>query len=265
MNTISNFGTGWSDLTQLALAAVLLGAIGAIVAYLSNILWFRRWPNRTAQEEKLADTAHTSLLGFAAFVLALAITNVVTNLAKTEDAVRLEGLQVRLLDRELASLETPAAAQARRALATYVADVASDEWPRLARRPNSLSPLAEKDLDEAWTGVRATQRALGPDQTHVRDTLGLHMMQIEQSRIGRLAAATNSIPDVFWPVIFAFVVAASFMSGRNAHKTFGMQMNVLHMSAIGVVIALIMILDNPFRGDTSVPSDLISGALTLRG
>ncbi|MFO1115479.1 MAG: DUF4239 domain-containing protein [Beijerinckiaceae bacterium] len=264
MTAINNLGAGWSDFALLAFAAILFGALGALVAYLASVFWFRRWTQRSAQEDKLADTAHTSLLGFAAFVLALAITNVFSNFARTEEAVRLEALEIRRLDRELEPLGA-AATDARKALVAYVADVAKDEWPRLALRPNSLSPRAEQDLDDVWRGVRATQAAIGPDQSHLRDTLSLTLTQIEKARAGRLAAATNSIPDVFWPVIVAFVVAASFMSGRNAHKTFGMQMNVLHMSAVGIVIALIMILDNPFRGETSVPAEMIATALKPLG
>jgi hypothetical protein len=259
ISLINNIDISASDGVILLSTSVLFGVVGGFIAWLASRYWFRRWTTRSAQEDKLADTAHTSLLGFSAFVLALAITNVCSNLSKTEEAVRLEAMEIRRLDRELGALG-PSAAPARQALAAYVADVAADEWPRLARRPNTLSPRAQSDLDAAWRGVRAVQNDLGQDQPQVRDALNKYLMQIEQSREQRLAAATNSIPDVFWPVILAFIVAASFMSGRNAHKTFGLQMNVMHMSAIGVVIALIMILDNPFRGETSIPADIIGTA-----
>lgn len=104
MTAINNLGAGWSDFALLAFAAILFGALGALVAYLASVFWFRRWTQRSAQEDKLADTAHTSLLGFAAFVLALAITNVFSNFARTEEAVRLEALEIRRLDRELEPL-----------------------------------------------------------------------------------------------------------------------------------------------------------------
>jgi hypothetical protein len=260
MEFLNNVSAALPDPVILALAALLLGVLGGLISLLASRYWFLRWSSHTAQEDKLADTAHTSLLGFSAFVLALAITSVFSNLAKTEEAVRLEALEIHRLDRELAPLG-PTAAQARQAIASYVAAVVADEWPRLAKRPVSLSPRAEKSLDDVWRGVRAVQRELGAELPQARDALNKYMLQIEQSRAGRLAAATNSIPDVFWLVIMVFIITASFMTGRNAHKSFGLQMNVLHMAAIGIVIALIMILDNPFRGETSISSEIIAQAL----
>ena len=81
-------GNTLPDLAILAVSALAFAAFGGAVAWLSNRLWFRRWPQHSAYDDKLADTAHASLLGLSAFVLALMITNGLTSLAKTQDNVR---------------------------------------------------------------------------------------------------------------------------------------------------------------------------------
>ena len=80
-------------------------------------------------------------------------------------------------------------------------------------------------------------------------------------REGRLSAATDDIPAVFWPILVLFVIAASFLSGREPPKRFGIQINLIHMSAIGLAIGLVVILSNPFRGDTSASPQIILDAL----
>jgi hypothetical protein len=227
-------------------------------------LWFRRWPTHTAYDEKLGEAAHTSMLGFSAFVLALLITNGLTALSETDKAVRLEATTIYRLDRELDALG-PSASAAKQALASYARNVVVDEWPRLARMPVSLSPLAQKNLDDLWIGIRSTQQNLAetaPARSEYRADLSTYASRIETFRSDRLSAATVNIPDDFWIILLLFVVAASFLSGRETQNPFGKQINVIHMSAIGLAVGLVIVLDNPFRGQTSIGAEIIERALT---
>ena len=103
-NLVNSIANSLSDLVILALTALAFGLVGGLVALLSNRLWFRRWPEHSAYEDKLGDAAHTSMLGFSAFVLALLITNGLTSLSKAEDATRLEATAIYRLGRELDAL-----------------------------------------------------------------------------------------------------------------------------------------------------------------
>ena len=67
---ISALGNSLPDLAILGLSALAFALIGGAIAFLSSKHWFRRWPQHSAFEDKLADTAHTGLLGLSAFVLA---------------------------------------------------------------------------------------------------------------------------------------------------------------------------------------------------
>lgn len=248
------------DIAILATAAFVFGLTGGLIAYVAHKSWFGRWKHHSADEDKLMDVVHTSLLGFSAFVLALAITGVSANLSVAERDARQEALDIYQLRRELDAFGG-LGAKAVQSLDAYVQHVATDEWPRLSKAVPSLSPLAQGDLDMLWRDIRAIQNdpALGSRQA--LDALSSYFSSIEHARSGRLAAATNSIPNVVWLMILLFVGGSSFMSGRSAPAKFSIRMVVIHMSAIGLVVALVMILDNPFRGETSVGPDIISAAV----
>jgi hypothetical protein len=252
----------FNDFAILAIAAAIFGASGAFISYVAHRIWFRYWPVRGSEDRKMAETVQTSLLGFSAFVLALAVTSVLSNLSHVEEAALQEASDIASLDRELGALGDRATA-ARQALADYTKDVPTDEWPRLAKVHPTLSSQVKRDLDRLWAEIRLIQRddRLAPEQ--IRDALDRYFTDIERLRAERLAEATKSIPSIFWVIIIVFVMAASFMNGRNNLHRFGVHLIVVHMSAIGMVIALIVIVDNPFRGVTSVDSSIIANALRM--
>ena len=263
-SAVDRVANSLSDAEILAISALLFGLVGGLVAFLANRFWFRYWPTHGPYDDKLGEAAHTSMLGFSAFVLALLITNGLSTLSETDKAVRFEATTVYRLGQELDALG-PSARAAKQALASYTQNVAQDEWPRLAKLPVSLSPLVQKNLDDLWVAVRSTQENLAetaPSRSDYRADLSKYTSQIETSRSGRLSDATLNIPDDFWIILLLFVVAASFISGRETAKGFGVQINMMHMSAIGLAVGLVIVLDNPFRGETSIGAEIIQHALT---
>ncbi len=96
----------------------------------------------------------------------------------------------------------------------------------------------------------------------MRGDLSADLAQIETLRESRLAAATSNVPNVFWIILLLLVAGASFLSGREVPKRFGMQVNLIHMAAIGLAVGLVVSLNNPFRGQTSVDPAIIRGALS---
>lgn len=256
---VDSLGNALPDLAILAVTALAFALFGGAITWLSNRLWFRRWPQHGGFDDKLADTAHASLLGLLAFVLALMITNGLTSLAKTEDNVLQESVSIYRLGRELDALGPPAA-MVKAVLAAYAQDVSGDEWRRLATAPNTLSPIAQRDLDVLWTNLRALQKSLDPTDPR-RPDLSRYAAQIESLRQSRLADSTSNIPGIFWLILVTFVSATSFFAGRETSKRFGMQVNIIHMSAIGFAVGLVIVLNNPFRGQTSIEPTIIGNAL----
>jgi hypothetical protein len=62
-------------------------------------------------------------------------------------------------------------------------------------------------------------------------------------------ALANTLPDL------------AILAGRQDSQRFGMQVNMIHMAAIGLAVGLVIVLDNPFRGQTSINADIIGTAL----
>ena len=187
------------------------------------------------------------------------ITNGLTSLSRTETGVRQESGSIYSLGRELDALGPPAGA-AKAALESYARDVADDEWRRLAAAPSTLSPLAQADLDRLWRDLRSLQRGLDASDP-ARGDLTHYAERIETLRQTRLADSTSNIPGIFWIILLAFVAATSFLAGREASKRFGAQVNLIHMAAIGLAVGLVIVLDNPFRGQTSIDASIIGTAL----
>jgi hypothetical protein len=76
-----------------------------------------------------------------------------------------------------------------------------------------------------------------------------------------LAAAASNIPKIFWIILLLFGAAVSFLSGRDAPKRFPLQVILIHMAAIGLGVGLVVVLNNPFRGQTKIDPAIIRDAL----
>jgi hypothetical protein len=248
------------DVVVLLFCGAVFGAFGLLISKASYFFWFRHWKTPTSHEDKIADTVHASLLGIIAFFLALVTTSDFGSFNKADGLTTTEALQVSRIDRELDGLGEMGLA-GRRVLARYVADVVADEWPRLAGRPQSLSPLAKRDLEQLWREIRAVQKRLPPEMASVRSDLSKLVASVEEARLGRLSASISSVPDIFWIMMLTFFVAASALSGRKVIKAHGMQINMLYMCAFGLIVGINVIIDNPFDGQTSVKPDRLVQAL----
>ena len=134
--------------------------------------------------------------------------------------------------------------------------------PRLARRPQSLSPLAETNLNALWAEVRRLQPRIRAINSNIADDLSDYMKKIEEARLSRYTASVNGIPDVVWLMIGMFFLSACVLAGRHRLSRYAMHVVFIQMSALGVILALNIIIDNPFGGDTSMSPDRITGALS---
>jgi hypothetical protein len=97
----------------------------------------------------------------------------------------------------------------------------------------------------------------------VASTLRSYVEKLEDLRQSRLESATKTVPPVFWWVMVVFIVGAMIMNGRHEPDAFGITLIAFHMGAIGLVVALILVTDSPFRGETSVSTAALMRAAKL--
>lgn len=249
------------DLAILLACAVVFGTAGVLVARLSYWLWWSRVPERKEARSDMGDGVHSSILALIGFLLALITTSELTSFANTDKQITHESLEITRIDRDLAALGEQGA-EARRLLHSYVASVAADEWPRLARRPQTLSPDAGQKLDALWAEIRRLQPLIRDSSPHVAADLSTYTHKIEEARLSRLSSSINSIPDIVWLMIGLFLLSACVLAGRHHLSRYVMQVLFIQMSGLGIIIALNIIIDNPFGGDTSLTPDRLTTAVS---
>ena len=248
------------DLAILLTGAVVTGLVALLVAWMSRRILFSDRDGSLESHAKLADLVHGSLLAFTVFTLALVLADVRTNLGKTLDSSLREASMITRLDVELEVLGGKEADVARQRLRGYVTAITTRDWPALEREAPSLSAEGDAWMKDLMIAVRAAARA-NPDSA---SAINAFIPQLEDLRLSRLENATKSVTNVFWWIIFAFLLGAMAMNGRHSSDMVSTALIFLHMAGIGLVLALIVVMDQPFRGETSVPATPIAEALAAR-
>ena len=237
------------DLLIMVGCAILFGAGGVLLARLAHWLWWTRMAGDRDPSRDAGDGVHSSILALIAFLMALITTNELASFGNADRQITQEALSITRLDRELASIGAEGA-QGQKLLRSYVDSVAQDEWPRLAQRPQSLSPVSERYLEALWSEVRRLQPIVSN-----------HLEKVEESRVYRFSASVNTIPDVVWLMIALFILSACILAGRHKMSRYAMQVLFIQMSALGIIFALDIIIDTPFGGDTSLGPERIIAAV----
>jgi hypothetical protein len=122
-------------------------------------------------------------------------------------------------------------------------------------------PSLSEETDRAMASLLAQVNKVASDNPASANTLRGYLDKLEDLRQSRLENATKAVPPVFWWVMAVFIAGAMIMYGRHKLDAFGMTLIAFHMGAIGLVVALILVMDAPFRGETSVsPVALVRAA-----
>jgi hypothetical protein len=247
-----------SDFTILATAALSAAAMALAIAAIVRFILKRN--GREDLRGTAADVVHGSLLALIVFVLAHVLSDVRSNVDKAEDLTLREASIVSRLDRQLRGVGGEASGAAREALRRYVISVADDDWRALAGTSPGLAPQTGAALNQL---IDATERVAGSAPAKA-EALETSIREIEDMRQLRLENATHTVPRIFWYVISAVITGAMAMNGRFALTRASMAIIALHMAVIGMVVALIVILDEPYRGQSAISPAPLEKAVGLR-
>ncbi|MHB2168931.1 bestrophin-like domain [Alsobacter sp. R-9] len=247
----------WPDGLILLAGATTTAATSVAVAFVARRVIFIPGEKRISEHAKLADIVHSSLLAFAVFVLALVLTDVRANMGKADDTVLREASTLSRLDRELQLIGGPAATAERKRLRDYAAEIVSREWPSLGAAEPALSADVTKTMTALIVGIRSIA-ASTPD---IGSSLTSLLDKLDDLRQTRLESATRTVPAIFWWLIGVFLLGAMVLNGRHSLDAASLSLITLHMAAIGLVIAFIVVMDEPFRGESSIRPDPILHAL----
>lgn len=236
--------------TDLQIAIAMFAIFSVVGVLLSAVSYQLVGKHLDDEHRDLAENIEKSIFAFSIFVLALTLTDVRSNFSKASDNVIAEAFTIRQLANDIDLDTGEQRARERDTLLGYARMVVDDEWKTLAEAQPRLSPIATAYLADLRQLLREAIERYGrsPEVERVRKTID----DLENQRQLRLQAATASSPVAFWVFTFILMVVGAIMTGRAPLEWRRAVVLFQYFGALGLIVALILILDRPFRGETSV-------------
>src|SRR5262245_56545253 len=145
-------------------------------------------------------------------------------------------------------LPDPAPEQIRSALLHYAQLVVSEEWPTMAK--GERSGRAQDAFDNLWFSFRNVEPK-SPREISVYSECLKRLSQLGDDRRERLHACGDIIPPVIWVVLWVgavLTVGFTYLFGVESFRSHALMTAALS-SQIALILFLVFVLDNPFRGD----------------
>ncbi len=237
--------------TTLAIGAVVgisvaLSLLGLVLVHFSVPHSIRRAHNQIAGSTiAVVGMIYAVLLAF----IAVAVWE---DFGKADALVQTEANLVGNLYRDTVGLPDPLATGLRHTLFIYAEIVVQDEWPALA-----AGRVEEEAGWQLLDKFHLSLAQLRPSDSgsQVIETEMIHSLNaLYDARRGRFRAADEGLPPILWWNLIAgagLTVLSSYLFGVPSFPMH-MVMVALLGGSIALVLSLIILLDNPFRGQNHV-------------
>ncbi|MBW4022715.1 MAG: DUF4239 domain-containing protein [Proteobacteria bacterium] len=234
--------------------AVCIAVFGAGALSVSGLLVFH-----AVVPHKLR-SLHNDLAGFVlaivgviyAVLLAFIAVAVWQNYTDVDSLVQTEANLVDDLYRDTVSLPPDLAVQLRKDLFDYTETVVQKEWPRMEQSmPSHLKGW--RILDSFHLSLAKLKPQDGPTLAMQTAMLGT-LDKLYDARRGRFHAASGGLPDIVWWNLLvgaAILILFSYLFGAPRLAMHAVMVGLLG-STIGLVLMLVVLLDNPFLGRSHV-------------
>jgi uncharacterized integral membrane protein len=231
--------------------ALLFGVVGAVLMagmpFLREKLLDVRVPG---DHSEAARSALGIVTGFTGIVLAFSLVQAQGNLRNLEKQVGVEAQHLAQMDRLLLRYDEPGNGAIRAALRDYANSIVKNEWPEL--RKGAASERTTALFSPISRGIFAIEPAPGRQSLIYAEMLK-KADELATDREERVVEAANlKLPSIFWETIIALlmilVLMATFVEANigqavaHGGQGFGLAM----------LVALVFIFDQPFKGQTSV-------------
>jgi hypothetical protein len=146
-------------------------------------------------------------------------------------------------------------AMIRLSLRDYANSIVKDEWPELRKgRPSARTAALFRPISRSVLAIDpppGRQSLIYAEMLKKAD-------EIAADRKARVVAATKlELPGIFWETIIALLVALLLLAAFS-EATFGRAVALGAQGfALALLVALVFIYDEPFKGQSSVSSDPI--------
>jgi len=250
-------------LPDLAIAAIFGTVMFMAVTLLPYLL---RPLLRITSDKDAADFAtcgQTTVIGFLGIVLSFSLVNAQSNLRNVDALVSREAEAINQMDRLLLRYGEPKVIEMRSLLAAYAQSVVNAEWPLLTQgNQNELRSKNSHTFASLSRAVYSITPTAGR-QTEVYNQILKQSDDLSEMRSLRLEAANTRLPDIFWSVIFA-LFALLVVIAVLIEPTWGRSIAIGGQAmAVALLLSLVFIYDQPFKGQISVGPDAIAKVIGI--
>lgn len=247
-------------LPNLAILFVVVAVVSGLAAAAPHVGRRMLRLKRDEARGTAATDAFKAVMAMTGVVLAFALVEANTNLHAIEGLVAREGAALSAVDRALLRSGNPQLVAIRPVLAAYGASIVSDEWPILATADRSDA------TDDAYNALSAQARAANPADARQQIMFAELLKSLDDLadlREQRIAESEADLPAFFWTTATGLLLVA-FGLGLLAMDTLETSVGLgATAAAVGLLLAFVVIVDQPFEGDTSVSPKEIVKALKL--
>ena len=224
-----------------------------VIMFVLHAVCHRIIGNRVPKEGfKFAETIHNSMISLFTLVLAFSLVQAIGNYRQANTQVATEAAQINNLDRLLTRFNSDKAADVRQHLTAYTKSIVEDDWPAL------VNGGASKKTTDLFKPVSQGIISIHPEndrQVSLYASAVNLAHDLERMREVRLESGTLQIPTNYWMVILFAMLAKILLSALLDRSAMGTYVLCVQMAVLGALLGLVLIFDEPYKGQTSVQPD----------
>jgi hypothetical protein len=222
----------------------------------------RRWIplRRLRANNEIAGFKFATVGVLYAVLLAFAVLVVWERFNESESSVAMEAGAAATLYRLADGLGGAEGEALHAATSAYLEAAIGDDWP--AMEGGGASPAVTDALNTVYATLLGYNSADGRGQVVLAEAL-YQLDQLTQARLARIVAASGTVPDIVWLVLFSgalVTVGFTFFFGTEslvAQALMTGALSVLIFSGLLIVIAI----DHPFAGSVRVEPEPLAAVL----
>jgi hypothetical protein len=253
----------WIVRLPTASATCVVVAIGVVISLVTMAGFHAVIPRRLRSQHNDLAGFMLAIVGviYAVFLAFIAVA-VWQNYDRAGSLLQLEADLAGDLDRDAAGLPDMLAAAVRREVAIYAETVVQLEWPALAG--------AETPPSDGWKSLHRLHMLLAHDHTGdpwviaAKAEMLRELDNLYDARRNRLESARTELPPILWWNLLAgaaVVLVFSCLFGAPSIWMHAAMMSLLAAS-IGLVLALILLLYNPYLGRNHISAAPFNALVT---
>lgn len=243
----------WISNLPVTAAVVLSLAGGALISTAGLLVFNRVLPHPVRSTHNDVSGFILAIVGVIyAVLLAFTAVAVWQNFAQVDNLVQTEANLLGDLYRDTAALPDPMAAKLRDSVFVYAEVVVQDEWPALAA--GRTDDAAGWQLLDRFHSELVNFHPADPGTAYQQADMVKTLNQVYDARRGRFHAATAILPAILWWNLLVGAVILMVFTYLFGAPNLLMHVSMVSLlgSLIALVLLLIVLLNNPFRGRSHV-------------